>query len=216
MRDNEPFKEDILRALDDGQMRGALAKFAAEYPAGRECAYQNQDFAAIRHDIAKIKDYAAENLEKLANDFEFNAKEQGAIVYRARDNADALQYITSLAKEKQVKNIVKSKSMTSEEIELNSHLEEIGCTVTETDLGEWIIQLLGEKPSHMVLPSIHLSKEEVAKIIGAYLGRPVEPVIKDMVAIARKELRQKFLKAEMGITGANLLAADTGSFLFSV
>ncbi len=211
MRDNNTFKEEVVQALNNEQMRKALARFAKEYPVDRENAYRDQDFAAIRQDIAKIKDYAIEHMEKLAHDFETNAKEQGAIVYRARDGADAIQYITSLAKEKKVKNIVKSKSMTSEEIHLNRHLEEKNFTVTETDLGEWIIQMLGEKPSHMVLPAIHLSKEDVAKIFSAYMGRPVEPVIKDMVAIARKEMRQKFLAADMGITGANFLAADTGS-----
>ncbi len=215
MPDNHAFRDSVRRALANGGARETLRKFAADAERARDAAYQSLDFAAIRRDIAAIRAYGAANLEKLARDFETSAKELGAIVYRARNADDANRYITSLAQDLGIEAAVKAKSMTAEEIGLNRHLEEAGIAVTETDLGEWIIHLLGEKPSHMVLPAIHLSKEEVAKYIGAYLGRPVEPVIKDMVALVRAALRPKFLEAGMGITGANLLAADTGSIFIA-
>lgn len=211
MRADPAFTEELLSSLTDKQMRPLLEQFAKDYKAKQKNAFKDKDFDAIRQDLAAIKNYAVENMAKLAADFEDNAKEQGAIVYRARNAEDACQYIVSLAKEKRVKKIIKTKSLISEEIQINSKLEAAGLPAMETDMASWLLQLLGERPSHPVLPALHLTKEEAAKLLSAYCGHPVEPVIKDMAAFVRKELRQAFFAADMSITGANLLAADSGS-----
>ncbi|MEK7860370.1 MAG: LUD domain-containing protein, partial [Chloroflexota bacterium] len=100
-----------------------------------------------------------------------------------------------------------------EEIHLNERLEAAGITAVETDLGEWIIQLAHERPSHITAPAIHKTREEVAELFTKVLGRPVRPDIAELVAVARSELRQKFLTADVGITGANALIAETGTIL---
>jgi iron-sulfur cluster protein len=118
-----------------------------------------------------------------------------------------------LARENGVKNVVKSKSMASEEIHLNHHLEAAGMRVSETDLGEWIVQLAGERPSHMVMPAIHMTKEQVAEVFSKEVKERLAADIPALVKLARKELRTRFLEAEMGISGANIAVAETGSIV---
>lgn len=211
MADQKQFKQDIRKALDNPNLRGALGRFADSYVVAREKAYEGKDFEGLRQKIAQIKRYAAENLDALADQFEDAATRRGAVVYRAKDGADAQRYIAQLAKERGVKSIVKSKSMASEEIYLNHYLEKEGLEVVETDLGEWIIQLMGQKPSHMVMPAIHLTREQVAEAFSRHLQEEIPPEVERLVKVARRELRKKFLDAGMGISGANLAAADTGT-----
>jgi iron-sulfur cluster protein len=132
-------------------------------------------------------------------------------IHEARTAAEANAIIARIAKENQVRTIIKSKSMTAEEILLNHHLEAEGLEVTETDLGEWIIQLRHEGPSHMVMPAIHLSRYQVADLFGDVTGHRQDPDIERLVKVARRELRQKFVQADMGISGANFAIADTGT-----
>ena len=204
-------KRDIIKALSNENLRGALGRFGDAYPASREAAYANKDFPALREKIRSIKSYAADNLEDLARSFSEKAAQRGAIVYRAETGAQAREYIVSLALERGVKTVVKSKSMASEEIHLNSALSGAGLDVAETDLGEWIIQLSGQRPSHMVMPAIHMTRGEVAGVFTEETGEAVPADIPYMVKLARERLRRKFLAAEMGISGANIAVAETGT-----
>lgn len=122
-------------------------------------------------------------------------------------------YILNLARERGVKSIVKSKSMASEEIHLNQYLIDAGIQVQETDLGEWIIALAGQTPSHMVMPAIHMTKEEVADVFSNKVEDGQMPDIPKLVKFARAKLRPAFLGAEMGISGANIAVAETGSIV---
>ena len=142
-----------------------------------------------------------------------NAEARGAKVFRASDPAAVNKYIIEVARANGVKSVVKSKSMASEEIHLNKHLEEAGIAVSETDLGEWIVQLAGERPSHMVMPAIHMTKEQVAEVFSKEVNERLAADIPALVKLARKELRAKFLDAEMGISGANIAVAETGSLV---
>ncbi|ABZ82982.1 4fe-4S ferredoxin, iron-sulfur binding protein, putative [Heliomicrobium modesticaldum Ice1] len=208
---NEDFKASIQKALNDQVMRGALSRFADAYPTARKNAYQGVDIEALRNEIACAKAKNGENLDQLIKLFTENATKRGAKVYFAKTAEDANRYIANLAIEKKVKKIVKSKSMASEEIHLNDHLKKAGLIVNETDLGEWIIQLAGQKPSHMVMPAIHLSKEQVAGYFSKELKSDIPPDIPLMVQKARAELRTKFIEADMGISGANFAVAETGT-----
>ena len=134
-------------------------------------------------------------------------------MFLAPDAAAANAYILDLARERGVLLVAKSKSMTSEEIRLNQHLERGGVKVVETDLGEWIIQMAGERPSHMTMPALHKTREEVAELFSRQLGRPVPPDISVLVRLAREELRRSFLEAGMGISGANLALAQSGTLV---
>jgi L-lactate utilization protein LutB len=158
------FKESIDTALNNGNLTGALGRFSEAYRAGRAKAYEGIDFEAVRTRIADLKASASSHFEELAERFKLNAEKAGAKVFRTSDPAQVKQYILDLAKEKGVRRIVKSKSMASEEIHLNAALEQAGIEVAETDLGEWIIQLAHQTPSHMVMPAIHMTKEEVADV----------------------------------------------------
>ncbi|MDN5344520.1 MAG: hypothetical protein PWQ18_631 [Clostridia bacterium] len=208
------FRRRIRQALDNASLRGALGRFADSYVVSREEVYAGRDFEALRKRIAAIKSDAAGHYEELAAQFTQAVEARGGRVFRAPDAATAREYIYQVAKEHGVTDIVKSKSFASEEIHLNEYLQERGLNPHETDLAEWILQLMpGERPSHMVMPAIHLPKEEVARVFSRYLGEPVEPDIKNMVRIARRELRKKFLTAGMGISGANIAVAETGTIV---
>ncbi|MCL6612196.1 MAG: LUD domain-containing protein [Peptococcaceae bacterium] len=209
----EGFRERIAAALDNQNLRRALGNFADAYLGARENAYQGKDFEAIRRKIAGIKKGAAENMEELAHRFTRAAEKAGAVVYRASTPEEARDYIKNLAQARGVKSVVKSKSMVTEEIHLNRSLKEAGIEVRETDLGEWIIQLSGQKPSHMVMPAIHMTRGEVAGVFSAETGKELSDEIPVLVKVAREELRQKFLAAGMGISGANIAVAETGTIV---
>lgn len=210
---NAEFKQKIENALENNVLRGALGRFGDAYIQARAKAYEGYDFEALRSKIAEIKSYAASHLDQMLDNFEKAATVRGAKVYRAETGEDVKRYILELAKNQGVKNIVKSKSMASEEINLNKALVAAGLDVQETDLGEWIIQLAGQHPSHMVMPAIHMTKEQVADVFTDNLHRHNEPDISTLVKTARKELRKKFLEADMGISGANIAVAETGTLM---
>ncbi|MGB9826042.1 MAG: LUD domain-containing protein, partial [Desulfofundulus sp.] len=200
-------------ALANTGVSSALGKFADNYVLAREQAYRHKDFEELRREVARIKREAAEHMEELAVQFTREATRRGATVFRAATARDAREYIARLAKSRGIKTIVKSKSMASEEIHLNEYLKEQDLDVVETDLGEWIIQLSNQRPSHMVMPAIHMSRQEVAQIFSREIKEPVKPEISSMVKLARRELRKKFLSAWMGISGANIAVAETGTIV---
>lgn len=207
---DQAFKKSVNKALNDPNLRGALGKFGDVFPVARAVAYDGIDFEALRAEIAEIKSSAAERAEELAQKFEANVVRRGGVVHRAADGSDVVRILTEIAKKRNARLCVKAKSMATEEIHLNEKMKDI-MEMVETDLGEWIIQQVGEKPSHMVMPAIHLSKERCAEIFSKALNKKVDPDIKLMVRLARETLREKFLKADIGVSGCNVAVAETGT-----
>ncbi|KKM11163.1 (Fe-S)-binding protein [Clostridiales bacterium PH28_bin88] len=210
---NQEFRQQIAKALHNPNLEAALGSFADSYTLARAKAYEGIDFEALRDEVARIKAYAADHMEELADRFTREAEKRGAHVFRAASGEEVKAYTSDLARKHGVKLVVKSKSMATEEIHLNRHLEEQGLTVKETDLGEWIIQLAGQRPSHMVMPAIHLKKEEVAEIFSKEVKERLESDIPRLVKVARRELREAFLSGDMGISGANMAVTETGSIV---
>ncbi|KJS13289.1 MAG: (Fe-S)-binding protein [Peptococcaceae bacterium BRH_c8a] len=206
-------KRDIKEALGNKNLRGALTRFGEAYLESRARAYAGKDFNALREEICAIKRNAADKMEDLAQRFTRAAEARGTKVFRAATAQEAREYIANLARQKNVRQIVKSKSMASEEIHLNEHLHQLGLETVETDLGEWILQLSGQKPSHMVMPAIHMTRGEVAQVFSKEVREQLPPDIPKLVKVARQNLRRKFLEAQMGITGANIAVAETGTIV---
>lgn len=205
------YKAVIKEKLNDPVLRRNLNNFADAYWAAREKAYAVKNFAALREEVKNSKTFARENLTRLADQFENAAIQRGAKVFRAGSGVEANEYILNLARAKGVKSIVKSKSMASEEIHLNEFLRQNNINAIETDLGEYIIQLSGERPSHMVMPAIHKSRQQVAELFSQELKKDIPVDIEYLVKTARNVLRDEYFKAEMGISGANIGVAETGS-----
>lgn len=210
---SKEFRERIEKAVHSPTLTGALGRFSEAYRISRAQAYEGIDFEALRNRIAEIKSSAASQFEVLAERFTEQAESKGTKVFRTNSPEAVKEYILRLAREKGVRSVVKSKSMASEELHLNPYLERAGIAVRETDLGEWIIQLAGQRPSHMVLPAIHMTKEEVADLFSKEIHERLSTDIPRLVKVARQELRGKFLEAEMGISGANIAVAETGSIV---
>jgi len=158
-----------------------------------------------------VKWRAIENLDRYLLEFEQNFNSRGGKVIWANDAEEANREILNIISQAGAKTVVKSKSMVTEEIELNHALESAGIEALETDLGEYIVQLLGQKPYHIVTPAMHLTKGEIAQLFHEKFGSPKDATPEDLTLIARDIMREKFVHADVGITGANFLLADTGS-----
>jgi len=204
------YKKSVEKALNNPKLSEALHLFGDAYLIARENAYKGLDFEQMRTELADIKDTVRINRKELLAEFIKNAEAAGSKVFIARDTKEANDYVINLAKQKKAKHIAKSKSMVSEEAHLNKALEKAGIRPSETDLGEWIVQLAGQRPSHMVMPAIHMFKEEVAVLFSKETGKKLSPDIKTLVNVAREELRREYFDADLGLTGANFLVADTG------
>ena len=203
----------VKEALANQTLRTVLGRFADAFVLSRAEAFSGYDFSALRDHVVSVRDYTISHLPELADEFEKQARARGVTVFRAPDGPAAVRYVTELARRNGISLAVKSKSMASEEIGLNQGLAAAGVRAVETDLGEWIIQQAGQRPSHMVMPAIHLSKEQVAAIFARTLRQHTEADIGQMVRVARATLRREFLQAQMGITGANAAVASTGTLL---
>ena len=214
MADAKNMKEyngQIQESLDDKFLRATLDKFAVEYKANRTRIFEGMDVDGLIKEVADIKDNAAQHMMELFAQFKTEAEKRGVHVHLASTGAEANRIIAKIAKENNCRNIIKSKSMTAEEIHLNDALEKEGCRVVESDLGEWIIQLRHEGPSHMVMPAIHLSRYQVADLFTDVTKvQQDREDIQKLVKVARKELRGEYVKADMGISGANFAVAESG------
>ena len=181
----------------------------------RDIASKNvNDWERLRNQASAIKDYTLSNLGELLVQFESNAQANGVEVHWAKDAAELNQIVLSIAKEQNVQAIVKSKSMLTEECHLNDFLAKNGIDVVDTDLGERIVQFRNEAPSHIVLPAIHLKKEDVGETFHQHLGTPKgnkDPQF--LTEAARQHLREKFLTSKLAITGVNFAIANTGEFV---
>lgn len=158
-----------------------------------------------------IKWKVMENLDKLLPEFEANFQRKGGKVIWANDANEAREEILNIIKKAGAKTVIKSKSMVTEEIHLNDFLENNQISTIESDLGEYIVQLLGQKPYHIVTPAMHLSKEDIAKLFHEKFGTPIDSTPEQLTLKARELLREKYTSADIGITGGNFLIADSGS-----
>ena len=213
MNRDENFSQLLQLALQDENLQAALKRFIAAYRTQRAKAMEGIDFNAVREELRKIKEQAVDQLPRLIRTFREQAEKVGAVVFQAKTTEDANRYIASLAESRGVRLVVKAKSMLTEELGLNRFLETKDIRVVETDLGEWILQLAGERPSHFTAPAIHKTREEVAKLFRERFGEDVPEDIPGLVRIARQRLRQEFFDAQMGITGANIAIAESGTLV---
>ncbi|MEY2477725.1 MAG: L-lactate dehydrogenase complex protein LldF [Actinomycetota bacterium] len=201
-------------AVADRRLGRSLAAATDTFVGRKAAAYGHlADVEAVGDEArgirARILARLPELLEQLAN----NVMAAGGHVHWAGDAADANAYIVELAKARGVDAVVKSKSMVTEETALNDALEAAGCTVTETDLGEWIIQVAHETPSHIIVPAIHKDRRQVAETLSRVADGDLSDVPEELAAFARTRLRQRFLEAGMGISGVNFGVAETGSLV---
>ena len=209
----DEFDRLVPRALANVELRGALAKATDTIRNRRAAALEGVDLQGLRARAKATKSAALARLDEHLERFEREATARGAVVHWARDAADARRIVVDLAAARNARLAVKSKSMVSEEIGLNDALIDAGVVPVETDLGEWIVQLGEETPSHILVPAIHKRRVEIRDLLARVLGRPMPDDAEGLTAIARDELRPRFASADLGISGANFLVAETGSFL---
>jgi L-lactate dehydrogenase complex protein LldF len=169
------------------------------------------DYQELRTHANAIKAHTIENLDWYLEEFERNVVAHGGQVHWCRMASEVANVVLEIARRRAAKLIVKSKSMTTEEIDLNERLEHHGIQSVESDFGEYIIQLMHQRPYHIVAPALHLTRYDVADIFETILGVPNDPVIENQTRTARGVLREKFLEADIGISGANFLVADSGA-----
>jgi len=218
----QPFAARLEHALADEQMHAALERFAPAWRASRAAVFSAEEadygpdysFAVLRSQLRQAKDYAIAHQPELLAQFKAQAQAAGAIIFEARTVEEANEYIYRLCRDKGIDLVVKSKTMVSEETELNHYLEARGIKPVETDLGEWVAQLDHERPSHMVMPIIHKTRQQVGATLSQATGREISrDDIAEQVAVIRTEHRQSFLNAGMGISGANALIAESGTVM---
>ena len=210
------FKENARRALSDSNLQHALARAKSGFVDKRRKAIAAlPEFESIREQAKRIKDHALANLDYYLECYEEKVCESGGHVHWAGTAKEACEIVVGICKKTNAKNVTKGKSMAGEEIGINDALTRAGIEPIETDLGEYILQLAKEPPSHIIAPAVHKTREQVADLFHAnhrqygYLKKLSE--IPDLVAEARKIMRAQFLSADVGITGANFLIAETGT-----
>ncbi len=170
-------------------------------------------FQEWRTAAGEVKGYVIANLDKLLVEFERNVSARGATVLWAQDAAEANRHVLDIARRHGVTSVVKSKSMISEEMDLNRVFEAAGIRPVETDLGEWIVQLAGQRPVHIVTPALHLSADDVGRLFAEKLGEPYTAEHEKLAHVARRRLREEYLQAGMGMSGCNFAVADTGTMV---
>ena len=184
-----------------------IGKYNAAVPQGK---LQFENLHLAREKAKNITWKAIETLDQQLEEFELQFSKRGGKVIWAEDSAQAIEEILTICKERNCKTLVKSKSMVTEEIHLNQALEDNNIESIETDLGEYIQQLDGEAPYHIVTPAMHKSKEDVAKLFAEKLGTPPNLTPEELTLVARNILRKKYVEAEVGVTGANFIISDIG------
>jgi len=204
------YKKEIMDAAHNERIRLALSRAIASFRSNIDGALKKFPHSyELAKEVKEIKLNAIQNMEQLTQQACEAIESNKGKAYIARTADDARRIIGDLVGADKL--IVKGKSMTSEEIELREHLEELGNDVYETDLGEFIIQKLHSRPMHILSPAIHVPKEDVAKLFSEITGEHLEPDIALLVETARKLLREKYFTADIGMSGANVVSADTGT-----
>ncbi len=203
-------------SIQDPQLRRALQRVGSGFDGARReniAEVTPQVWEEWREQARRIKVHTLEHLDYYLELLHQRVTQAGGQMHFAKDAAQANAIVAQLARSRGVRIATKSKSMVSEELGLNHVLEAQGVEVYETDLGEYIIQLAGETPSHLVAPALHKTKEQVAQLLSQKLGVPLTDDIETMAVVARNALRQKFLESDLGISGANFLVAETGTLV---
>lgn len=209
---DEQFKERVETNLNDAFMRGAISAAQARFQTRRQARVEELgNWEEWRAHGEEIRKHVLENLDAYLYELSENVAKRGGHVFFAKTKEDASNYIKNIAIQKEAKKIVKSKSMVTEEINLNAALEEAGCKVVETDLAEFILQLNDhEPPSHIIVPSLHKNRHQIREIF-AKVGYDKSEQPEEMALFARKKLREEYLTADIGITGCNFAIAESGT-----
>ena len=211
---SDQFQELSRKALLDGHLQQALKSLETRLKASRDASFALLNNAEeLKEQAHNIKKKTLDRLDEYLEYLEKKVIQSGGRVHWARTDSEARRLIENLAVEKGVKSVVKGKSMVTEEIALNKGLIARGIEVFETDLGEFIIQLAGEPPSHLIGPAIHKTKEQIADLFAEKFGVGHMKDPQEMTMFARKTLRKRFLEADMGVTGVNFAIAETGSIV---
>ena len=205
------YKAEAKRAINNPVLQSALADLQNRFGRGTAIAYQKlPEGPDLRLKAHKIRESAVANLDILLESLAANVRKNGGHVFFAEDSEAALDYCLATARKHKAKLAVKGKSMVSEEIGLNTALKEAGIDVAETDLGEYIIQLAGERPSHIIAPAIHKTRIDVGRLFTNKIGISYTDDPPSLTRAARKSLREKFLAAGIGFSGCNIACAETG------
>src|SRR5579872_4185953 len=208
------FQQRIHETLADSRLQEAVYTATGRLKDARLAVIGENvlsDYQELRTQANALKQHAIDNLDYYLEQFQRNVEARGGRVVYCTDATEVSDFVLSLAKERGARLIVKSKSMTTEEIDLNERLEHHGLESVETDLGEYILQLAHEKPYHIVAPALHKTRYDVAEIFTRTLHVPNETVIEKQTMLARRVLREKFLAADIGVSGGNFLIADSGA-----
>ena len=212
--EHHDFLGGTAQALADPTLQQALVRLTDTLMAGNRRGYAAlADSSALRDRAKAIKEHTLAHLDEYLVQLEASVQKLGGKVHWAATAADARRIVVEIARQANCKHAVKSKSMTSEEIHLNPALEAAGLEVTETDFGEYIIQVAGERPSHLVAPAVHHTRESVARVLSKHLGEQLPDDPKSLAMTGRRVLREKFRQADLGITGANFAVAETGTIV---
>ena len=212
----ETFAESYRRALTNPTLQSALSIATGKATGARREAVTlvgEENWEQLRQRARAIKEHTINHLDSYLEMFAANVERMGGQVFWASDGTQANRYITELAQARGISVAVKGKSMMTEEVGLNKALAKANIETVETDLGEYIIQLAGERPSHINMPAIHKTRGEVATLFAEKFGVERTEEIAEMTALARKELRHRFVEAGMGITGVNYAVAETGTIV---
>lgn len=212
--EHHDFPGAVSQALQDPPLQAALVRLTDTLMAGNRRGYASlPDSDRLRDHGKRIKEHALANLDKYLEQLEESVHKLGGHVHWAADAAEARRIIVEIAQKAGCKRAVKSKSMTTEEVHLNPALQAAGLEVTETDFGEFIIQLAGERPSHLVAPAVHHTRESVCRILSQHVGQQLPDDAKSLALTGRRLLREKFRAADLGISGANFAVAETGTIV---
>jgi L-lactate dehydrogenase complex protein LldF len=212
--DARPFDERAAAGLGDRRLQTTLRTVTTAILGYRRAGLGRlNDADAWRDHARRIRAHTLSRLDTYLDEFAANVEARGGHAYYAATADDAVGYVRDLAAARGVRLAVKSKSMVTEEIELNQHLERAGVRVVETDLGEFIVQLAHDRPSHIVMPIMHMNRQQVADLFREKLGAAERDLadIPAMTQLARRVLREEFVNADMGISGVNFAVAETGS-----
>lgn len=212
--EHHDFKGASEQALRDPSLQAALVRLTDTLmTANRRGLGALADSSRLRDHAKHIKEHTLAHLDHYLEQLEVSVERIGGKVHWASSAEEARQAVLGIAQRSGCRSAVKSKSMTSEEIHLNAALKAVGIEVTETDFGEYIIQLAGERPSHLVAPAVHHTRESVGRILSRHLGKPLPDDARSLALAGRQALREKFYHADLGITGANFAVAETGSIV---
>src|SRR5947209_19216528 len=202
--EHHDFTGATAQALASAPLQAALVRLTDTLMAGNRRGYAAlADSDALRDHAKRIKEHTLAHLDRYLEQLEAAVRQRGGHVHWAVTAEDARRVVVEIARGSGCTRAVKSKSMTSEEVHLNPALEAAGVEVTETDFGEFIIQLAGERPSHLVAPAVHHTRESVARVLSEHLQQPLPDDARSLALTGRRVLREKFYRPDLGITGAN-------------